>query len=243
MSKKLNLLNQKFGKLLVIEELPSFKGRSYWKCLCDCGNTLSVIGVNLKNGNTKSCGCLQKEKASLLNSKDLTNMKFERLLVLKKSNLKSRNKEILWECLCDCGSTILVGTYNLTSGNTQSCGCLKSKGEEKIASLLKENNIVFEREKTFENCIFPDSNRKAKFDFFVSNKYLIEYDGIQHFQQSGWSTKDRLFYTKNHDNFKNEWCLKNNIKLIRIPYTILKDLNILDLCLETSNYIVKGENK
>lgn len=236
MSKKLNLINQKFGKLLVIKELPSQNGRSYWECLCDCGNIINVIGKNLKNGNTKSCGCLQKEKASKLNSKDLTNKRFGKLLVVKKA--QNNKKEIFWDCVCDCGSNISVSTHNLTSGNTQSCGCIKSKGEEKIASLLTENNISFEREKNFENCIFPDTCRKAKFDFFVNNEYLIEYDGIQHFQQNGWSTKDRLFYTKEHDKIKNLWCKKNNIKLIRIPYTALRELKISDLILETSKYII-----
>jgi len=39
-------------------------------------------------------------------------------------------------------------------------------------------------------------------------------------------------------NKKNQWCKENNIPLIRIPYTHLKDLCIEDLLLETSNYVV-----
>jgi len=56
-----------------------------------------------------------------------------------------------------------------------------SHGERKIGQLLKENNISFVREKTFESCRFTDTHALARFDFYVDNKYLIEFDGAQHF--------------------------------------------------------------
>jgi len=56
------MLNQKFGRLLVIERSGSNKHRaSQWKCLCDCGAFVVVTGQRLKSGNTKSCGCLNLE--------------------------------------------------------------------------------------------------------------------------------------------------------------------------------------
>lgn len=64
--KKLDIINKKFSRLLVLEDdgtRTSF-GRVKFKCLCDCGEIIHVIGTNLKNGNSKSCGCLQKELAS-----------------------------------------------------------------------------------------------------------------------------------------------------------------------------------
>lgn len=57
MSKKLNLINQKFSRLLVVNEESS--GR--WKCLCDCGNNCVSTTRKLRSGHTRSCGCLQKE--------------------------------------------------------------------------------------------------------------------------------------------------------------------------------------
>jgi hypothetical protein len=47
----------------------------------------------------------------------------------------------------------------------------------KIEQLLKENNFSFEREKTFDSCINPKTNKLLRFDFFVNNSYLIEFDG------------------------------------------------------------------
>ena len=59
-----------------------------------------------------------------------------------------------------------------------SCGCTRSIGEEKITQLLQEAGIPFQKEKIFKECKYPDTNGYARFDFFVNNKYLIEYDGI-----------------------------------------------------------------
>ena len=101
--------------------------------------------------------------------------------------------------------------------------------EEKISKLLQQNNIYFEKEKTFG---INSKGGYYRFDFYVNNKYLIEYDGVQHFKESNpWNCKAR-------DIEKNIWCKDNNIPLIRIPYTQLDKLCLEDLLLETSNFIV-----
>ena len=54
-----------FGRLTVIKEIKNDDKEdtfSYWLCRCECGNEVVVTGVSLRNGNTKSCGCLQKDK-------------------------------------------------------------------------------------------------------------------------------------------------------------------------------------
>ena len=65
--KKLNLLNQKFGKLLVIGET-EYVTRVKWLCKCDCGNTKIAATKELRNGNTKSCGCIHKQSSSIKSS-------------------------------------------------------------------------------------------------------------------------------------------------------------------------------
>lgn len=139
------------------------------------------------------------------------------------------------------GNEIDVPIGQLTRGNTKSCGCLKSSaGEELIGKILSLYDIPFTQEQKFDTCIFPDTNRLARFDFFIESSYLIEYDGEQHFKSkaSGWNTEEHFQKTIEHDNIKNNWCKENNIPLIRIPYTRYKDLCIEDLLLETSQYIV-----
>ena len=66
-----DIIGNKYGKLTIIKKDEDRKNnhgaRTYWICQCDCGNIKSVQGYNLKNGNTKSCGCLQKEKVKEYN--------------------------------------------------------------------------------------------------------------------------------------------------------------------------------
>ena len=62
-----------------------------------------------------------------------------------------------------------------------SCGCLSSKGEAKIQSILERNNIKFETQKQFDTCRVGN-NIRARFDFYIPDKnYLIEYDGNVHY--------------------------------------------------------------
>jgi hypothetical protein len=59
-----NMIGQTFGYITVMERLGSSKvGKALWKGICKCGNTIIVSGVVLRNGHTKSCGCLQPETA------------------------------------------------------------------------------------------------------------------------------------------------------------------------------------
>lgn len=72
----IDLTGKKFGRLTVVERTenyisPSGKKSAQWICMCDCGNPNQIIVTtsNLKRGNTTSCGCIQKERASKANKK------------------------------------------------------------------------------------------------------------------------------------------------------------------------------
>ena len=220
-----NLLGQKFGKLTVIEKTDKRNsGAIVWKCKCECGKITYVRSTSLKSGDVKSCGCSQEI--------DITNKHFGKLIAIRK---EGPNK---WLCKCECGNEKIIDKAPLLRGDINSCGCLKmSKGELKISYLLEKNKIPFEQEKIFLNCKFPNSNGYARFDFFVDNKYLIEYDGIQHFiKDSGYGAD--LENIQKRDAFKNAWTKEKNIPLIRIPYTHYDDLCLEDLLLETSSFII-----
>ena len=250
MANKLHdLMGQHFGRLIVIQlDLEKSKpNRKYWKCQCECGNIKSIRMdcLTRKKNPTLSCGCYNKEQLQKTNHhKDYTNQKFGMLTPIKplyKYRGKGDNKRMIWLCKCDCGNFTEVTSQDFQSGHSKSCGCLKSQGELKIKTLLRENNILFEKEKQFSNCVYSKKNTKPRFDFYVNNQYLIEYDGRQHFEadDTGWNTKEQLEITKARDAFKNNWCKEHNIPLIRIPYTHYNNLCIEDLKLETSSFIVK----
>lgn len=60
-----DLTGQKFGRLTVMGKQDKTKdGHALWECLCDCGTVVVVRGRELRNGHTKSCGCLRKIRLS-----------------------------------------------------------------------------------------------------------------------------------------------------------------------------------
>ena len=250
MPKFVDLTGQKFGRLLVIERGPDYlsggRKRFKWKCLCDCGNVYYTRGDALKSGATQSCGCLNKELSAekgKARTIDLTGKTFGYLTVLERAGSDQR-REALWLCQCKCGSPpIKVLGSNLRTGHTASCGCKTiSTGELAIIQLLTENNIPFETQKSFKNCVFEDTNRQAKFDFYVDNQYLIEYDGEQHFRPDAFHTTEEEFQRIQwKDGYKNKWCKENSIPLIRIPYTHLKNLTINDIILTENNKFITKE--
>lgn len=63
MGSVINLIGQRFGRLLVVSQTDKRNptGSVYWQCRCDCGKLLSVDGRSLRAGKQKSCGCLQRE--------------------------------------------------------------------------------------------------------------------------------------------------------------------------------------
>lgn len=215
--KYLNLVGQKFGKLLVIEKAETDKnGHRYFVCQCECGNIVKVSGSNLIEKKTNSCGCLHKQIISNLFTKDLTGQVFGKLTVIKRA--ENKNNRVLWLCQCDCGNTIAIQSNNLLNGHTKSCGCVHSTGELLIRNILNNYNIQYITEYTFSD--LP----KRRFDFAIfKNKklaYLIEFDGKQHFSYiSTWhKTKEEFLKAKQRDEEKNKYCKENNIKLYRISY-------------------------
>ena len=130
---KINLIGKRFGRLVVIKEGKLHKANKcyvkYWVCKCDCGNIIEVRGGSLRNGTTKSCGCLHRERASESNKKNLVGLKVG-LLTVEKVVGKAKDGRQLWLCKCECGNTKILSTSRLTSGRVKSCGCLHKKQKE-----------------------------------------------------------------------------------------------------------------
>ena len=211
-----NISNQTFGLLTAIERKGSDNShKALWLCQCECGNTATVRASDLISGKISSCGCI---KTSLL-SENLIGKRFGRLSVINKG--EKQKGQFTWLCECDCGNEIYVTTNHLTTGNTQSCGCLSSKGETEIATWLEEKGIKYKRQFTFKDLV-GRSNTPLRFDFaiFIGEQLwgLLEYQGIQHFQNVYNLSKEEWEYSLFRDELKRKYCLEHNIKLFEIKY-------------------------
>lgn len=236
MPKKANLIGQKFNRLTVVAQTDERKnGSVVWLCRCDCGKYTRVSTRALRSNEIKSCGCLYKETRGR-NVKDITGRRFGKLVALYPTEKRDKEQRVIWMCKCDCGNMIEVSTHQLSNGDRLSCGCLKSRGEAAILSLLNKNNIKVEPQKKVSFTKYD----YGIFDFYLpQNGAAIEYDGIQHFEEvDRFGGKEAFEKTQKRDQIKNQWCKNNNITLIRIPYTHLKDLKIEDLLPETSSFII-----
>lgn len=59
----IDLVGKTFGRLTVIKMVEGrSKGKIQWECTCSCGKSCTIYGVYLRNGDTKSCGCLFLDK-------------------------------------------------------------------------------------------------------------------------------------------------------------------------------------
>lgn len=233
----------------ILEDLPSENGKAKVKAICPiCNNEFIGLPKTIKNGDCKSCGCLKKKIAKENLQKALQHstriyykgQTINNFYILE--DLPTEKEVSMVKAICPyCNIPFSVRVKDIKSGNTKSCGCIKSHGEFIISKILKENNLTFSKEYSFNDLKYK---KLLRFDFaiFKNNQlqYLIEYDGIQHFKEidTSWSNSDNLKLIQCRDELKNSYCKNNNIPLIRIPYTHLKDLCLEDLQLETTTFLV-----
>ena len=95
--------------------------------------------------------------------------------------------------------------------------CKESKGEKEISKFLEKKNIKYIREKRFNDC---RNKNTLPFDFYLPDYNMcIEFDGEQHFKTNEHFGGEEIFkITQKNDNLKNDYCKKNNIKILRIRY-------------------------
>lgn len=222
-------IGETINRLTVCDRGPNGKGqKSRVICKCDCGNYTMVNLQDFRSGKVKSCGCLYKDTDRKY-SKDYsleennTNPFYE---YVSPSNEKWEwSHQIVWNIKCrKCGNMYLgIPTELISNKRTHGmnpCDCWKqhSVGVQKIINILTKNDIPFELEKKFDTCLSPKGN-PLPFDFYLpTQNTLIEFDGEQHFKISFGQSEEKLILQKQYDKIKTEWCLRNNISLIRVPY-------------------------
>ena len=174
MAKFIDLTGQRFGRLKVIKRAENKGKETRWLCKCDCGNETITSGARLKNGQTKSCGCIRTE--------NIVGKKFGRILVLEKTNKKDKWNKPLYHCVCDCGKELYYPYERLTHGNieTKSCGCyIKDYLREKNR---KQNRIEIEGD-------------IAKIYFFNSDRYaIIDSEDVDKVKDYCWRDGYNKYY-------------------------------------------------
>lgn len=98
-----------------------------------------------------------------------------------------------------------------------------STGEVKIFNILTDEGIPFEEEYEFPELV-SSSGKHLRFDFAIFDDdgeldFLVEFNGIQHYQPvKRFGGAKGLYRQQYNDNLKKQYCIKNHLKLVTIPY-------------------------
>lgn len=204
------------------------------RMLCKNKEGYYVMGSlgSLQNGisNFQIFSVTCNEKSFLYNTKLYAekNNITSRVLEWNKSKVKNH---IDVKCLCSCGEEFICDFTHWRSLSKNRCNKCTSKMSNIALSTktwLDDNNIKYTMEKKFEDC---RNKNKLPFDFYLDDyNYCIEVDGEQHYFENsivyfkkGIFTKEDFDKIKINDNIKTQYCKDNNIKLIRLKYTLFKN--------------------
>ena len=155
-----NHVGQKFERITVLEKVGYNKNRAdLWKCICECGTEKIIIGASLRNGTTKSCGCLGSEKRR----KDIAGVRSGKLTAIKMLYV-NKERSCIWLCKCDCGNYSEVRSTHIRLGHTKSCGC-------SVIEANKRKRKYASREESSYRSVFNNYKKRAK-----KNGYIFELE-------------------------------------------------------------------
>ena len=212
-----------------LEVLGEYKAnKDVIKCKCKIDGTVfyPIPSNTLRGQGCPTCG--QKSSADL---RRLTHEEFKTRVKDVLPNItilgeyKTRNEKILVVCQKDGYSWEVKGGHLIDGHGCPKCK--SSKGEKLTENYLKEKCIDYEIQYKFKGC---KHKRELPFDFYLPKENtVIEYDGVQHFKPIDFFGGVEGFERrKKSDITKNDYCSKNNIKIIRIPYTVVDIHEYLD---------------
>ena len=134
----------------------------------------------------------------------------------------------MWICQCSCGTIKSVSSQNLRRNISTNCGCKAtiSIGEQKVKNILDNYNINYVQEYRVK-----ELNNK-RYDFAIFDKAnnlicFIEYDGRQHYNNDSWGGENGLLERQKADKEKDEYAKQQNIKMVRIPYWEIDNIEYL----------------
>lgn len=174
---------------------------------------------NLKNGyGCKYCGIERTADSKRLSFKDVKKVFEEHDMILLPQEYKNSSTPMAY--ICRYHKEVGIQYMALSNAYKQHCPyCHIVKGEDKIYHYLLNNNIQFERSKSYED-LRGIGGGKLSYDFYLPNfNLLIEYQGEQHEQPVDlFGGKEQFQIQQEHDKRKREYAQEHNIELLEIWY-------------------------
>lgn len=169
MGKLIDMTGKKYNRLTVISRAENEGTRASWHCLCDCGNSITLNGKQIRSGHTASCGCIRKETSTKQGQKNKHDLDYVKAKLKENGfELLSEYQGILKQAKMKCLCCNLEFTRRIESSLYGLYGC---------PSCSKLNN-GFMQAKTFES--------KPQLRELDSRLYLMEFENNgEHFWKLG----------------------------------------------------------
>lgn len=224
-----DIIGKKFKELTVEKYAYTKNKRAYWVCECSCTKKCIKNGYLLTSGQIKNCGrCnLLKEKRPELFDELCIEENIKNGIILDDLTIGTC-KKVWWKCekghIYECS----VKARTRPKNNSNCSICRQSKGNKRIRKFVIKNNVIFEQEKRIKEC---RDKYPLSFDFYFPNhNLLVEYQGEQHYTLGRYKDCEEKFEgIKKRDQIKRDFCEKEGIKLLEIPYW---DFNRIEEILE-----------
>jgi len=197
-----------------------------WKCLKEeCGEIFEAPWAQIYRGSN-CLYCINKKVGSKNN---LTITHPELIKEWHPDNIikpievtHGTLRKVIWIC-SKCKNVWKSQINSRTSNDTGCPKCATSKLEKAIEEFLINNNIEYVTQFRFKDC---RNKKPLPYDFYLPKLNIcIEADGIQHIKAyKFFGGEEKFLRTKKHDQIKTDYCLSNDILLIRIPYSKLKNI-------------------
>lgn len=238
---EINNILKPFGSKVYDEEYKDVK--SLLKIECQCGTIFETLADYIFNATRRQCyNCQPLEGNRYKSGEEPTNRKTHSEFASQLKSLRSDEYEIIGEYKdaksqvrlkhIPCGKFWDVMPDKLINAKQECPNCIdynNSTLSKVVMEWLDNKGFEYKREFTFNDCVLE---RSLRFDFaiFINGKLhsLIEADGEQHYRPSNlFGGVLKFEQTKMRDEIKDEYCLTNNIKLIRIPYFKIKEVDTI----------------
>lgn len=199
MDLKEDLTGMVFGRLKVISPVKNVNGRTAWMCECNCGNRKVVMSKCLKNGSTKSCGCLSREIAVKRNAKHgKRHTRIYRIWLMMK-NRCNNPKDKYYKCyggkritVCDEWSNDFLSFYSWAMSHG-------------YADNLSIDRIDVNGNYEPDNCHWATAREQAN---NTTRNHYIAYNGKSQ-SMSMWASEIGIPYSTLRARIRSGWAIEN----------------------------------